>query len=461
MMKKVAYLVILLLACQWQSFSQTLDSLLMQLPSIAEEYTPSAIPQSWILAGDSSSAELVSYLRDRAVTIPEVKVPYLSTLLGMPWVMRPIQELKPLEIKSPSLTSSVQNSIAESLLKPYETEQTIAQSLWYALQTKHADAFTYTAQALQAERSQKVEASLATDVPATLLSKLPQKTIKDYADQLTVEEIQRKYWIPGFESSIQFSQNYISDNWSKGGTSNLNLQTRNYFSLLYSRDRVRWLNELESKLGLYRTGTESEGNRYRVNEDLLRLHTNYGIKFNKHWSYTLDGELRTQLFNIYNSDNTVLQSAPFAPLKTNVGIGLQYSYSTKSKKVYGRSFSMNFNIAPLSHNWRWSPRTDIALNRHGLSADKMSLHTFGSTMRGVMQWNINMDVSWTSRVYFNTSYQNVEAEWENTLVMRISRYFSTRINVQLRFDDNEAPSPNWNKHLQINELLSFGFNFKL
>ena len=70
---------------------------------------------------------------------------------------------------------------------------------------------------MQLVKEQKVLSKGTADVPALLLSKIPQKSIKDYADQLTMEEIQRKYWIPGFESSVQFSQNYISDNWNKGG----------------------------------------------------------------------------------------------------------------------------------------------------------------------------------------------------------------------------------------------------
>ena len=461
-MKRILYLVLLLLAVPSMGYSQNIDSLLRNLPSQEEYYTPQALPHSWVLAGDSSSQELVAYLRDNSVTLPKRSIPYLSTSLSLPWVLRPMGAVHPLSISVPSLSeASKPVDYAEQLLRPYRIEKALIDGLWYALQSRHADLFTYTSQSLQLVKEQKVLSKGTADVPALLLSKMPQKSIKDYADQLTMEEIQRKYWIPGFESSVQFSQNYISDNWNKGGASNLNLQMRNYLSLLYQRERVRWLNELESKLGLYRTGEETNGDRYRINEDLLRLHSNYGIKFNKRWSYTLDGELRTQLFDIHSGDNKVLQSAPFAPLRTNLGLGLLYTYSKKSKQVYGRSFSVNFNIAPLSHNWRWSHRDDIDLARHGLTKDKLSVHTFGSTMRGVMQWNINMDVSWTSRVYFNTSYKNVEAEWENTLVMRISRYFSTRVNVQLRFDDNEAPSSQWNKHLQINELLSVGFNYKL
>jgi len=72
-----------------------------------------------------------------------------------------------------------------------------------------------------------------------------------------------------------------------------------------------------------------------------------------------------------------------------------------------------------------------------------------------------MNLTWTSRLFFNTSYQAIEAEWENTLDMALTRYFSTRFNLNLRYDDAVRPTKAWNRHLQYNELLSFGFNYRL
>ena len=67
-MKRILYLVLLLLAVPSMGYSQNIDSLLRNLPSQEEYYTPQALPHSWVLAGDSSSQELVSYLRDNSVT---------------------------------------------------------------------------------------------------------------------------------------------------------------------------------------------------------------------------------------------------------------------------------------------------------------------------------------------------------------------------------------------------------
>ena len=133
----------------------------------------------------------------------------------------------------------------------------------------------------------------------------------------------------------------------------------------------------------------------------------------------------------------------------------------KSKKVYGRVFDLSVNVAPLSYTFRATTNKAIDLARQGLSLEKPWYQRIGSTVRANWQWRVNMNLTWSSRLYFNTSYHQVEAEWENTLDMALTRFFSTRFNLNLRFDDAVSPASGWNKHLQYNELLSFGFSYRL
>lgn len=342
-----------------------------------------------------------------------------------------------------------------------ETALMLEESVMQYLQGHRLDLFDVGGDALMAGRERLVQLGAQSSVADMVRRDLETERVKDLAEHLRLQEIEKRYWIPSFESSIQFSQNYVSDNWYKGGTSNLNLYMRTYLSLLYTKGAVRWNNEVEDKLSLYTA--DHGGKRYRIGEDLFRLRSNFGLKASKRWSYTIDAEARTQLFYTYNDARTVIRSAPWAPLTTNVGIGMQYTYSSRSSKVYGRKFAFSMNLAPLSHTWRVSSRSDIDLARHGLSPEQRSYHRIGSTMRMNLKWDVNMDVNWESRVYFNTSYSNVEAEWENTLTLRISRYFSTRINLHLRFDDAVVSKreSGWDKYIQLNEVLSFGFNFKV
>lgn len=461
-MNKATLICLIILSVGSSLGAQTMDSILRLLPSRAEYFSPQSY-EGEIAHEDHSREALLQYMGEGLMPQRE-GFARLGTRLIMPRVLRPMERVEPLGFSAPSL--SLSPTKAEPFpsigrwLGQYRRAAQLEQSTLNYLTGRQLDRIDYSAAQL-AEVSERLRTKgneLSTDV---LGAKLSTRNIKQYDGQITGNEIERRYWIPSFESSIQFSQNYISDNWYKGGNSNLNLSMRNYVALLYSRGKHQWLNELESKLGIYTSTESGTSSKYRISEDLLRLHSNYGIKMSKHWSYTLDGELRTQLFKTYNPTRTLLQSAPWAPIRTNIGLGLKYSYSTRSKERYGRKFSASLNFAPFSHNWRWSSRGDIDLARHGLKPDERSIHTFGSTLRGQMQWDFNMDVSWTSRVYFNTSYKAVEAEWENTLTMRISRYFSTRINLQLRYDDSAKPSDKWNRYLQINEMLSFGFNYKL
>ena len=235
---------------------------------------------------------------------------------------------------------------------------------------------------------------------------------------------------------------------------------RNYFSLRYITEHVLWNNELESKLSVYNAEKDSV-HRYRIADDLLRLHSNYGLRAWNKVYYTLDAELRTQLLQSHRENRESVQSDFLAPFTINVGLGMRYDYSMKSQKVYGRAFNFAINVAPISYTYRGTRREDIELARHGLSPEEPWYQRIGSTVNSTWQWKVNMNLTWTSRLYFNTSYKNVEVEWENTLDMALTRYFSTRFNLNLRYDDAVRPYPGWHRYLQYNELLSFGFNYRL
>lgn len=289
------------------------------------------------------------------------------------------------------------------------------------------------------------------------------ESMEQVVQNMRIQQIEQRYWVPSFESSIQFSQSHVSDNWYKGGSSNLNLYMRTYAAMTYLRGKIKWKNELEDKLSIYDMdkSDKTAGRGFRVADDQIRLRSNFGLKAISGWYYTLDAEARTQLLTTYKGDTNEVQSSPLAPLTFNVGLGMRFDYTNKSKRVYQRKFVLAMNLAPISYTYRSSIRRDIDLARHGLTAEKLYYHRIGSTIKASMQWDINMNVSWVSKLYFNTSYTNIEAEWENTLDMKIGRYLSTRINLQLRYDDAARPSSGWNKYLQYNELLSFGFSYKL
>jgi len=276
---------------------------------------------------------------------------------------------------------------------------------------------------------------------------------------------ERRYWTSSFESTIQFAQNHISSNWHKGGSSNLNVYTKNLLKYDYKKDKVALTNEFEFRTSLY-TAPKDTVHEYKVGDDVLRLRSNLGfVAFNK-WSYTIDGEIKTQVFPNYMENTKIKQAAFLAPLSINLGLGMKYDLSKTFKDRY-KNLKLAINLAPLSFTYMYSTMTEnIDLGRHGFKKDEItnkysnSLTQVGSTIRADLTCNFSRDVTWQSRVYYFTTYERVVAEYENTFSFALSRFFETRIYLHLRFDDGVTRMSENNSYLQINELLSFGFKYK-
>lgn len=280
------------------------------------------------------------------------------------------------------------------------------------------------------------------------------------SDQLHGITLGRKYWFPGLESAIQFSQTYISPNWHKGGNSALSLHSKQLLKLDFKKEKINWANELEWRLGLNTELRDSLRN-YNITEDLLRLRSNLGLKAFKDWFYTFDIEARTQLFEQRSEDKSVVYSAFASPLTLTAGLGMKWVVDKKSKTHYGRRFRLDLNVAPLAYDFKWSHRKDIDMVRHGFEAGKNIYSAIGSMLRANMIIDFSDTFSWESRLYYNTSYKRIETEFENSLAFAFNRYFSTRINLLLRFDDAVHVSPEYKTRLQIYEMITVGFDLKI
>lgn len=460
-----------------QSFALTLqaqgrlDSMLMALPSRMQSHKPVSVPDpSFGHRQDAElhSSALVRYYQQGLAEADLSKASILSSRLMVPLVMQyPSAEELGRYSRGLGFDSLPPLSLQPSLIWPKLSEADVRQSLYrYAmggLQRENLRLYRYGSVALMQGR-ETLAVQVAKEVKRIETESVRSKEhIQGVVSGIKPIEVRHKYWFPSFESAAQLSQSYLSENWYKGGASTLNVYMRTYFGMTYRKDKVEWLNELENKLSMYSTvASGSSKSQYRISDDLIRLRSNFGLKAKGRFYYTLDAEARTQLFHTYKDlERTRLQTAPFAPFNLNIGLGMKYDYSYRSKEIYKRSFSFSANVAPFSFSHRSSSRSDIDLARQGLTPTKLSTQTFGSTLRGTMKWQFNMSVSWESRLYFNTSYKHVEAEWENTLNMNLSRYFSTRLNLYLRYDDSVKPAESWHRYLQISQLISFGFNYKL
>ena len=270
----------------------------------------------------------------------------------------------------------------------------------------------------------------------------------------------RRYWIYSGNHKIQLSQNYISDNWYKGGMNHLNLLNMHNMTFNYSKNKFQNNNTVEWRLNVF-TNQNDTIRHYRIGDDVIRTYSNFGIQAAKHWYYSTNIEIKTQLFKnfIENAENPI--SSTFSPFYINAGLlGMRYQIDKAIPKVRGRKINFNADISPLSISYISVMNKNIDSKRFGIEEGQRHLTSFGSTVNARLVYNFNKSVNFTSRFHYFTNYERVTIESENTLTMPINHYFSTTIYLFVRFDDNSNIIPHEKLgYFQYNELLSFGFNY--
>lgn len=272
------------------------------------------------------------------------------------------------------------------------------------------------------------------DVPTTILVQKPD------------------FWTKKGDGYLQFMQNYVSGNWYKGGESNYSMVGSLTLEANYdNRNKWKWDNKLEMKLGFLRSRTDSI-HKFKSNEDLIRLTSKVGLQAAKNWYYTLQVLAYSQFTQGLKSNDRNVYSDFMSPFNLNFGLGMDYKLATKNKKWSG-----TVNLSPLAINYRYVDRLDLSTS-YGLEEGRHSLVDFGSQLTADVTWKINDVITWKSRLYAFTSYKRTEIEWENTFALRVSKYISANLFLFPRFDDTGTKDDDLG-YLQFKEYSSIGFSY--
>jgi len=262
------------------------------------------------------------------------------------------------------------------------------------------------------------------------------------------------FWKYKADTYLQFMQNYVSDNWYKGGENNYAAVGSFTVEANYdNKSKWKWDNKLEMKLG-FQTSPSDTVHRLKTNEDLLRYTGKVGLQAANRWYYTLQLLAYTQFTRGFKANNEKVFSDFMSPFNLSVGLGMDYKVEWFNKKLTG-----TVNMSPLAVNYRYVDRADLA-GSFGVKLDRHthSLTDFGSQLTASLTWQLNENVQWKSRIYSFTSYHRQEFEWENTFALRVSKYITANLFLFPRFDD----ASNWDDNIgywQFKEYSSLGFSY--
>ncbi len=264
--------------------------------------------------------------------------------------------------------------------------------------------------------------------------------------------VKPNFWKIAGNADVQFSQNYVSDNWYNGGESVKTLLGNLLWQFNYDdRQKVQFENKIEWKMGFVTTPSDTV-HKFKPNNDMVRLSSKLGYKAISNWYYTLSGEFKTQLFSNYvtNSDNLI--AALFSPAELNLGLGMDYKYNKDG--VCNLSVLVN----PFNYTRYSVASSKVDPTKYNIKAGKKVENQLGSRLEVTLNYKILSNLMWDSKFSYTTNYEKVLSGWENTFTFVFNRFFSTKLFVHTRFDDSVTRAEG-DSYFQLQELLSLGFSY--
>lgn len=271
-------------------------------------------------------------------------------------------------------------------------------------------------------------------------------------DPMEIYIAKPNFWTYAGDYYLQFLQNYVSENWYKGGESNYSMLGSITMQANYNnKQKLKWDNKLELKLG-YQTSKGDSVHRYKTSEDLIRYTSKLGLQATKQWYYTLQLIAQTQFTKTVQSNDATIYSDFFSPFTLNLSVGMDYTVDWLDHKLKGSA-----HFAPLAANWKYVGRANLA-TRYGVDEGKHSKMDYGSECTFDLTWQLADNIKWKTRLYGYTTYHRAELEWENTVTFQFNKYISTNVFLYPRFDDG-ATRVDGQSYWQFKEYMSIGFSY--
>ena len=248
----------------------------------------------------------------------------------------------------------------------------------------------------------------------------------------------------------QFTQNYISKNWYKGGSSSLAVLGIITAKATYKNKNIEWDNYAEWRMGFNSVSGDTI-HRIAANEDLFKVTSKFGIKAlrNGLLNYVATAELQTQFFHTWAGVNsTKLKTGFFSPLRLNVGIGLDYNPHKTLSVVF----------SPIAYKFIFvSDTAHIDQTAYGISSNSRVLNEVGSSITVTHSWQPLDEIKLDTRLYLYTNYKAIEFELEAVANFIINRFLTTRVSLYPRFDNTVNSTSTERARMQFKELISIGF----
>lgn len=264
-----------------------------------------------------------------------------------------------------------------------------------------------------------------------------------------------KYVVKGV-TGVNLSQTAMS-NWSAGGENSVAGNAYLNGSLTRRSGNWLWQSTLGMDYGLSKT--KSQGSRKST--DKLEAATQIGYSTNNKWFYTAMGDFKTQFAKGYNyPDKENYISTFMAPAYSNISLGMEYRPRP----------TISLYLSPIAGKLTFVHDDYLSdLGAFGVDPGDKFKAEVGAYFKARADQKIMENVQLVSTLDFFTAYDssfgNVDVNWDILISMKINKYLSATLNTTLKYDDDiksvdDDGAPRGPK-VQFKEVLGVGiaYNF--
>jgi len=256
--------------------------------------------------------------------------------------------------------------------------------------------------------------------------------------------------------NMAISQTSFSD-WAAGGENSYAINGLMLLNANYKSQMVLWENNLTLAYGLMKQGDKE----LRKTDDKLEFSSKYGYKAVNNWYYSGLAQFKTQFTDGFKYDDAAgtksKLSTFMAPGYLNIAIGMDY--------VPSKVFSVF--IGPLSGKSTFVLDQELSNAKvFGVDSAKHVRNEFGGSIKAVFNKDIMKNVNLSSKLELFSNYlkkpQNIDINWQMLLNMKINKYLSASISLQMIYDDDIKTFKGLEEHgakLQIKEVFGIGLNY--
>ncbi|MBE7171015.1 MAG: DUF3078 domain-containing protein [Williamsia sp.] len=270
---------------------------------------------------------------------------------------------------------------------------------------------------------------------------------KDAADTIPAR------WKKGGLITFNLAQGALS-NWQGGGDKST-FSVVSYLNLYayYKKDRHSWDNTLDLGYGVI--NTTSLGTR--KSDDRIDLVSKYGYTLHKKLSMAGLFNFRSQFSPGFEYE---AKNASGAQPRTKTSTFLAPAYVLLSLGFnYKPADFVSVFVSPITQ--RWVIVQDNFLSSkgaYGVDTGKKSRNELGAFLSADFNKEIAKNVVYKSRLDLFSNYkskpQNVDVYWTNVFALKVNRFLSANITLDLLYDDDAIAR--W----QLRQLLGVGFSAK-